>query len=54
VTPLVIEEKDLVRERLLNDQPNGQRNLALEAVALRADIILADLGDCRVQDNPKR
>lgn len=54
VEPQTIDEKGLVRERLLNDQPSGQRNAALEAVARRADILFEDLGNCRIPDDPKQ
>jgi len=44
-------EKDLARERLLNDHPNKARDLNLEAVARRADIVFADLGNCRLDES---
>jgi hypothetical protein len=44
----VKQEGDLVATRLINDHPNGSRNLSIEAVARRTDILFEDMGECRV------
>jgi outer membrane protein OmpA-like peptidoglycan-associated protein len=41
-------EDDRLKVRTFNDHPSQFRNLQLEAIARRADIIFEDMGSCRI------